>query len=369
MKLPAAAARLLKPIAAQAKKSGIKAYIVGGCVRDWLRGRPNMDLDLSVEGDPGRLAAVCAGILRAQPASFDRFGTLRVVGKNLRIDLAACRRESYPQPASLPQVFPAAIAEDLFRRDFTINAMAVALDAPEAGVIDPYGGRKDLKSKILRVLHPESFRDDPTRVFRAARFLCRFHFKPSTELKAMADAALADGHAARLSRHRLASELLRVLSENKPEGALRLLREWGYLGLLHPSLSELSFTSRKAFERLGVMALKMGPAGGEFLDSLPLERAEAAPLREALRISREKSSPRTPVSAAAAVILRECLPRLPAGALKPMFLKGADLLALGLKPGEVFSRLLDLAARAQWEARLRTRGEALRWLKNQINAR
>ena len=155
--VPVAAAKILRPLAEEARVRGTPLYAVGGPVRDWLMHRPNFDLDLTVAGDPDPVAAVAARLLGGTVDIFGRFGTRRIVSKGkFRVDIATTRAESYPEPACLPVVdsLRVPIERDLFRRDFTINALAVRLDDGSLSVTDPYGGARDMKDRILRVLHP-----------------------------------------------------------------------------------------------------------------------------------------------------------------------------------------------------------------------
>src|SRR5215210_1449835 len=150
--------------------SGIPAYLVGGAVRDLLLGHARADIDVAVEGELGELTRRLGGEIRHH----DRFATASVRIDDLVVDLAATRRETYPRPGALPEVRPAGLADDLARRDFTLNAMALPLAEPR--LIDPQGGLADLERGRLRVLHPGSFRDDPTRALRAARYAARYGF-------------------------------------------------------------------------------------------------------------------------------------------------------------------------------------------------
>jgi tRNA nucleotidyltransferase (CCA-adding enzyme) len=198
-------------------------YLVGGAVRDLLLGRGRADIDIVVEGD----AAALASRLGAEIVSHDRFATAKVSLDGHEVDIAAARTESYPHPGSLPVVEPAALIEaDLARRDFTINAMAIPLGA-EAGLIDPHGGRVDLAAELLRVLHPGSFVDDPTRALRAARYASRFGFglEPETE------ALLRGADLGSVSADRRDAELLRLAAEDKAPRAFQLAEEWGLVQL------------------------------------------------------------------------------------------------------------------------------------------
>ncbi len=368
-KIPAAASRLIAPLARRADREGLPLYVVGGAVRDWLLGRKTYDLDFLVEGDARPLAEEAARLLRGQIEEFDRFGTLRVKGPGrARMDFAAARRESYAEPAALPIVErPVPIADDLRRRDFTVNAIALKLAPGPRELVDPFDGAVDLDRGIVRVLHEGSFRDDPTRVFRAARYLCRFGFKPAPGLVALAARALEDGHARRLSPHRLAQELMRVLDEPAPSCSLRLLRDWGYLALLSPALAGVSrwpnWGRGPAESRLAELCVMLGePDGSALLSALPVDRGLSTAIARALECAEASAAPRAELPDLASKALRAVHPTLPPAALKRVFLRGADLEKRGQKPGPGFREILDEAARLQWRGKLKTRRDALRWL-------
>lgn len=365
--VPAAAAKILRPLAEAARASGVPLYAVGGPVRDWLMRRPNFDLDLTVAGTPDPVADAAARLLGGTVEVFGRFGTRRIVSKGkFRVDIATTRAERYPAPASLPVVdhTGVAIALDLFRRDFTINALAVRLDDGTRALTDPYGGLRDLKDRVVRVLHRESFRDDPTRVFRAARFMARFRFYPAPDLVDDAKAALAAGHAHRLSPHRLLHELESLLSEKDPRPAFALLKSWGYLELLLPGFPAGLALPSGVEPRLAALALFFGPAKGrKFVDAFPHPHHRRTLLHEALALAFSDKAPRSAPSPLVFAAVRRFLPKLPPSALKPCFVAGSDLIALGHKPGPEFHAVLDEAARLQRAGKTRTRASALAWLK------
>lgn len=367
--VPAAAAKVLAPLAEEARRRAIPLYAVGGPVRDWLLSRPNFDLDLTVAGDPDPIANAAARLLGGTVESFGRFGTRRVVSKGkFRVDVATTRAESYPEAACLPVVdaVRVPIEQDLFRRDFTINALAVRLDDGSRALTDPYGGTRDLKDRVLRVLHPASFRDDPTRVFRAARFLARLKYRPAAGMVEEAADALASGYANKLSSHRLLHELVCLLREQDPRPAFALLESWGYLDLFLPDLPCALALPAGVEPRLAALALALGPQKGrEFVDAFPHPHHLRTLLHEALALSFSDKSPRTAPDPVVAAAARRFLRKLPPAALKPCFLTGADLIALGLKPGPSFHALLDEAARLQRRGALKTRAAALAWLRIQ----
>jgi tRNA nucleotidyltransferase (CCA-adding enzyme) len=193
--------------------------VVGGVVRDALLGiTDNEDIDLVVEGDALALARRVGHDLNARVVGHGRFGTAIVELPHERwIDIAMARRERYPSPGALPIVEPGSLVDDLSRRDFTINAMAYRLTGPAAGkLVDPLGGRADLQAGIVRMLHPASFVEDPTRLLRAVRYAARLGFvlDPATE-----DAARSAAGSVDITATRVGDELRRLLSESSPIAA------------------------------------------------------------------------------------------------------------------------------------------------------
>jgi tRNA nucleotidyltransferase (CCA-adding enzyme) len=198
-------------------------YLVGGAVRDLLLGHGRADIDLVVEGD----AASLASRLGADVISHERFATAKVELDGHEVDIATARSETYPHSGALPVVEPAAdVGTDLARRDFTINAMAIPLhEGPR--LIDPYGGEVDLRAGLIRVLHPASFQDDPTRALRAARYASRFGF----ELEPGTAALMREADMGTVSADRREAELLRLGAEDEAPQGFALLAEWGLVEL------------------------------------------------------------------------------------------------------------------------------------------
>jgi tRNA nucleotidyltransferase (CCA-adding enzyme) len=199
-------------------------FLVGGAVRDLLLGRGRADIDLLVEGD----AEALAGALGAEPlANHDRFGTLKLALDGHEVDIAAARSETYPEPGALPVVeLGASIEADLARRDFTVNAMAMPL-RDEATLVDPHDGLADLEVGVLRVLHPASFSDDPTRAIRAARYAARLGFGLEPETERLLRATDLES----VSSDRRQAELLRLAGEDTAPQGLELLAGWGLMSL------------------------------------------------------------------------------------------------------------------------------------------
>lgn len=241
-------------------------YLVGGAVRDLLLGRPRADVDLVVEGDAAALAARLGGAT----AEHDRFGTVKVEVEGHEVDIASARIENYPEPGALPVVAPAdGVEVDLGRRDFTINAMAVPL-AGEARVVDPYDGRDDLERGLLRVLHPRSFQDDPTRAIRAARYAARFDF----ELEPETEGLLRRADLTTVSADRRRAELERLAAEASACRGFQLLDEWGPIDLREGGLDLVravdDLLQREHWAEFvpreeAILAAALGPPGGEEL--------------------------------------------------------------------------------------------------------
>jgi tRNA nucleotidyltransferase (CCA-adding enzyme) len=242
-------------------------HLVGGAVRDLLLGRTPTELDLLVEGDPAPIVARLGGAQRRH----DRFGTSTVTLDGFRYDIAQARRETYAHPGALPTVTPASVAEDLLRRDFTVNAAAIALTGRAAGTLTsaPWA-LPDLEARLLRVLHAQSFRDDPTRLLRMARYAARLEFGVEPGTLALADAAIAAGALDRVSGPRIGNELRLLARENEPVEALAALDRFGLSGSIASGLGPVD-------PALGARALALLPADGR-RDRLALAVAFAGSL-------------------------------------------------------------------------------------------
>ncbi|KAF0145688.1 MAG: tRNA nucleotidyltransferase (CCA-adding enzyme) [Nitrospirae bacterium] len=287
---------LLKLSGEVADQAGINAYLVGGSVRDLLRGEQNLDIDIVVEGDGISFAKVLGERLHAKVRTHDRFGTAKIIADKLKLDVASARTEYYESPAALPTVETSSIKKDLYRRDFTINTLAVKLNIKDFGLLmDFFGGQRDLREKTLRVIHNLSFIEDPTRAFRAVRFSERFGFKLSKHTENLIKSTIKMNLFNRLSGTRLYEELLLAFNETEPVKTLRRLSELGLLKVIHPNLafsSELESTLQSMFETrawfnllfleespdrgaLYLMALLSGLNEAEIKDAI--ERLSAAP--------------------------------------------------------------------------------------------
>ncbi len=222
---------VLKNVGICAEKMGFGAYAVGGIVRDLIMQRKTVDVDIVIEGDGLAFASKFSTAYCATLKEYRRFKTARLFfGDGFKIDIATARTEVYEAPAALPVVTPGSIEDDLFRRDFSINTLAACLNPERFGhLLDPFAGIDDIKGKLIRALHEKSFTDDPTRLFRAARFEKRFHFDIEGRTEELINEALSDGILELLSGYRLASELRLVLSEEEPLPVIDRLEGLGAL--------------------------------------------------------------------------------------------------------------------------------------------
>ncbi len=249
--LPREVQSLLRTISHEAERGEFNVFLVGGFVRDLLLREPNLDLDLVVEGDGISLARHLSGVLGGRMRSHRKFGTaVLILPGGQRVDIASARTEFYERPAALPTVEFSSIRQDLYRRDFGINSMAVALTGENFGeLLDYFGGQRDLEKKQVRILHNLSFVEDPTRIFRAVRFEQRydFHMEPQTEI--LARRAIEMEFVGRLTNARVRDELKDILAERAALKALKRLEELGALRNLHPDLA-VSRVMEKRFKQV-----------------------------------------------------------------------------------------------------------------------
>ena len=203
-------------------------YLVGGSVRDLLLGRSPLEVDLAVEGDALALAREVANACGGELIEHERFGTAIVRTEELQLDFASTRSETYPTPGALPVVAAASMDDDLERRDFSINAIAISLTGGTFGQIKALpGSLADLESGTIRVLHKLSFVDDPTRLMRMCRYAARLGFGISDSTRKLATSAIANGALETISPARVGAELSRCLNSSEPDAGLDLLSDFG----------------------------------------------------------------------------------------------------------------------------------------------
>lgn len=238
-RLPKNLMDLLRKAGALGREMGFSVYVVGGFVRDVLLRSPNSDMDLVVEGDGIAFAAAFARALGGRHKAHPKFKTAVVIlPDGQRVDVATARLEYYEYPAALPTVELSSIKMDLYRRDFTVNALAVHLSPDRFGdLVDFFGAQRDIKERVLRVLHSLSFVEDPTRIVRAIRFSERFGFRIGGQTDRLIKNAVRHNFFHKLSGARVFHELKLILQEKTPLACLRRMQEYKLLAAIHPLLS------------------------------------------------------------------------------------------------------------------------------------
>ncbi len=253
-RFPSEIYRILKLSGEIAEELGFTAYLVGGSVRDLLRGEENLDIDIVIEGDGIAFAKTLGESLNAKVRPHQKFGTAQIFSHKFKLDVATARTEYYEFPAALPKVETSSIKKDLYRRDFTINTLAVKLNPRDFGLlIDFFGGQRDLREKTIRVLHNLSFVEDPTRAFRAVRFSERFGFRIGRHTENLMKSAMEMNLFDKLSGPRLYEELLLSFKETDPIRTLQRISDFGLLKVIHPNLiftEELEATLKSMRETL-----------------------------------------------------------------------------------------------------------------------
>lgn len=411
-RLPRRQQEVLEAAAVLGERRGVSVYLVGGPVRDLILGSPGADLDITVAGNAAPYAEALAASLGARVTIHPRFGTATLILQDgLRLDVATARREQYRHPAALPQVFPATIDEDLFRRDFTINAMAVRLTSGGGELLDPFGGLTDLRGGRLRAIHDESYRDDPTRILRGARHAARYRLHFSVRDRRRIESALAESVLQRLSGDRLFREVQLVLHEAAPEAGLKILEGLGVLRALDPALArdlravaemrrvrqgwqhyrhlgvpprpELwrvyllillrsvpAQVRRRVGGRLGLKGPPLAALMGE-LRGLPLlqrqlegRRLGASRLRHLL----DRASPesRLLLWAVAGRVRRRVEDYLTRLAFVKPALTGRDLKEFGFVPGPTYRRIMDMLLRGRLDGHLKSREEEIALLRQRF---
>jgi tRNA nucleotidyltransferase (CCA-adding enzyme) len=289
--LPAAAFALTRALLAEADVEGLALYLVGGPVRDLLLGKRLRDVDLVAEAGAQVLRALAEkAVPQAHVVAHGRFGTLSLRADGTIIDLTSARRESYAHDGALPSVSPGSLEDDLRRRDFSVNALALPLSAAararHSGVLDPTGGVADLERRSLRALHPRSFHDDPTRALRAARLAPRLGFTLARPSRSALHDALRDGAFARVSGDRYRRELAKLFEDARlgldPARALRWLDASHVLGALEPGL-HLAPAAAAPLRRLGRAIAEPPWSGPEWRPEGPGLALWLAPLPAQLR--------------------------------------------------------------------------------------
>jgi tRNA nucleotidyltransferase (CCA-adding enzyme) len=398
--LPPPVLALVKIGGQEASELGQELYLVGGVVRDLFLGRANLDFDLVVEGDAISLARKLAKDSQAKLKIHSRFGTAKLDYPGFSLDLATARGETYSKPGALPTVKPGNLKDDLIRRDFSINAMALHLNPQRFGeLIDLYHGKEDLERSLIRILHPKSFIDDATRILRAIRYEQRLGFKLEAETKKLLrrDVAILDT----ISGDRIRHELELILKEDEPERALRRAEELGVLSQLCPSLkgdgwlSKMFSKARQIDIRLSLPILYLcllsnnltEKENKEFISRLNFSKDSAQAMNHTLQIKAELNKlakPHVKSSEIYQLLHVYSTPAIQANALasesplasqqlnlyldklryvKPI-LNGEDLKKMGIPPGPKIGKILNALREAKLNGELRTRKDEEKLVHN-----
>ncbi len=275
-------------------KHGVPIYLVGGAVRDLLMGEPAVDLDIIVERDASTVAHALAAKLSGRVVSSSQFGTFKVEMTGESVDVVTSRRETYRRPGALPTVSPSPIDDDLQRRDFTINAMALRLAPGPVVILDPCKGQDDIRSQTIRVLHNGSFRDDATRMLRAIRYEQRLSFRLSHETEALLISNTS--YLDTISSDRIRREMSVIFKEEKAPVILLRAARLGLLAVLYrhlPSEEELecrlsailtSVHTRNPWSHLALLAATMNESQAEgFIQRLKMPLSEAKAVRDSVK--------------------------------------------------------------------------------------
>jgi len=383
----------------RATVEGIPVYLVGGPVRDAVLDVPANDLDFVLIGDAPTLAADVAEELAGEVIVHSRFGTATVLVEGDRVDVVTARKETYPIPGALPEVSASDLADDLARRDFTVNAMALPLAGESPEIIDPHGGINDIAGRTIRALHPESFTDDPTRMFRAVRYEQRLGFQIAGDTLSDLQRTIASGHADAVSGDRWRHEFEKIFEEFQ---AFKMLIRGIGLGLLaavHPALSDsrplaiLAGESRLAHsDYLAALALPLSAADGEKVSQrLNLSADWTRVVRDTIalqEIAPSISAPSVKVSSLCSALEgfdREAIAAFARLSFEPRFaarlrryldewkqvsprLTGDDLLSMGVPNGPMVGEILRKLLSARLDG-LVSNGEGERALVDQILTR
>jgi tRNA nucleotidyltransferase (CCA-adding enzyme) len=412
-RIPPRTLSLLKKIGRLAEHRGETAYAVGGFVRDLFLKKHGVDIDITIEGDGVTFAEKLAHATGSEVEAFTQFGTSIVVVPGFgKVDVATARTEAYDHPGALPKVEKSGIVQDLYRRDFTLNAMAFSLSSSSfLQLLDPFNGLQDLRNGRIRALHAKSFEDDPTRIFRAVRFEQRFQTRIEPETQKWLLKSVRGEFIRRVSGERLRNELRLIFKEPHPERAVKRLKELGVLKHIHPSLGVLPGTSLflshipssiAFFHKLKIkleeetmvwfQALLSGPTeekANALAKRLMLSRSEQKIVVQSSQVYPslmkklgQKNMPMSRIYSYLCPLRPEVqcflLAASPASLRKRLeaylrkvqtskaWVRGRDLQAMGIEPGFQYSYILLEALNGQLDGKFKNQRASLKWVKEKF---
>lgn len=350
-------------------------YLVGGYVRDITLGIEPVDIDVVVEGNAIKAARALNKELKGKLQVYEEFGTASIVTRDKRVDLASARIEKYHSPAQLPHVYPSTINEDLNRRDFTINAMAMSISRDNFGeLFDPFNGLQDVKNGLIRVLHKNSFMDDPTRIFRALRYKNRFNFKLEKKTKVLMKEAIDEKIISHLTGQRVFNELKLIFQEQQFSDTVRDISNFNIYRIKKRDIDILQNLGPKGFYYY---------LGRIKANGMPLTTDERKIVRDMNNLPHilarlEKTKKNSTVFYTLCDLSEtvvESIPKLRPGLtdilktfhrlqkVRP-FITGNDLKRRGFPEGKEYKRILRAAFTQQLDKKITNRKQALRYLKD-----
>jgi tRNA nucleotidyltransferase (CCA-adding enzyme) len=388
-------------------------YLVGGCIRDLLLGTETLDWDIVVQGDGPELGAAIAAKFDGEIQKKSQFLTCTVILENEnKLDIATTRSEIYKHPAALPEVQKSSIDEDLFRRDFTVNTLALKLNGEDAfTLIDKYNGLKDLNAGLIKILHSKSFLDDPTRAFRAIRYEKRFGFSLQSETNQLLKEAINAKVFDRLSGFRIFNELKRTLQEKQPASYVQRYKEIGLLQCIHPDLfdptsgTELLNKIEKGLHHLkdlpenwkvyflGMLYSTPKESRQPCLSRLDLKGKEADFFRESIDKVEKALTALDKTEDIDPLVIYETLHQLSDEAIAILIalaktegvkkaivsyndnfrerailkVNGDDLIKLGFSPGPTFQKILENLKKARLTGEIHTKNDEIDWIQKKFN--
>ncbi len=415
-RMPRSLMAMLVTIGEVGANLGYGVYVVGGFVRDLFLYRPNEDIDIVIEGDGIAFARTYAKMMGARVHSHEKFGTAVVIfSDGFKVDVASARLEHYRFPADLPSVEMSSIKLDLYRRDFTINTLAIQLNPGKFGtLIDFFQAQKDIKEKVIRILHNLSFVEDPTRVYRAIRFEQRFGFTIGKLTARLIKNVVEMDFFRQLSGRRVFTELRLIFEEENPAPAIQRLDDYGLLEILHTDLTpdkkrrDLFHSVKKvlswhdllfleeSYLRWAVYFAAMVEGCSRHTTEAICEKLELAPRHRAIfnrdrfealdalyRIRRDMDMENSDLYRELSPFKTEMILFMMAAAkdegikkaiahyytqlrFVAPFVTGKDLKNMGLTPGPLYREILDAVLDAKLNGLVKTRDDELNFVRNYV---
>lgn len=358
---------ILKSVSNAAHKAGVKAWLVGGFVRDAYLNKNNTDIDIVFEGDIDKLFALLIKELGGGTyKTHAKFLTATFFLNGISLDFAHARSEIYKYNGALPTVEKSDIKNDLRRRDFSVNAVALSLNKDALfEIYDPFNGLKDIDANTLSVLHNKSFYDDPTRLYRLVRFMGRFNWHMGGQTKELFLIAVKEKLPNLVSIERLNRELFCLLAEENPKPAFIKTKEYGLMDFIEPSF-EWNENILKTSDVNGrfILMVYNNPKALEIAKKLGISNELKRTLAAVIKFVNSQTITAIPLNEFEKNLIKIILPGLPPEALLPRFISGNDVKKAGINEGEKLSFYLEECSKAQREGLIKNKESGLIYLKN-----